>query len=64
MKLTELTVKEFADVMGSDAPAPGGGSAAAIHGALGAALDAMVCSLTVGRKKYAENEAFAAERFE
>lgn len=61
MVLSDLSVREFTDLLGSDAPAPGGGSAAAIHGALGAALDAMVCSLTVGRKKYADNEAFAAE---
>lgn len=54
MKLTELTVKEFADVMGSDAPAPGGGSASALNGAIGAGLAAMVCGLTVGKKKYAE----------
>ena len=64
MELSELSVRKFSDLLGSDAPAPGGGSAAAIHGALGAALDAMVCSLTVGRKKYAENEAFAAEMFQ
>lgn len=64
MELSDLSVRKFTDLLGSDAPAPGGGSAAAIHGALGAALDAMVCSLTVGRKKYEENEAFAAEMFE
>ena len=54
MKLTEMTVKEFADVMGSDAPAPGGGSASALNGAIGAGLAAMVCGLTVGKKKYAD----------
>ena len=53
-KLTEMTVKEFADVMASDAPAPGGGSASALNGAVGAGLVAMVCGLTVGKKKYAE----------
>ena len=53
-KLTEMTVKEFADVMGSDAPAPGGGSASALNGAVGAGLVAMVCGLTVGKKKYAD----------
>ena len=63
MKLSELTVNEFSDLLGSDAPAPGGGSAAALEGALGAALTAMVSSLTLGRKKYAEYEAFAAETF-
>ena len=56
MKLAELTTAGFADLLASDAPAPGGGSAAALEGALGAALTAMVCSLTVGKKKYAEYE--------
>jgi len=61
MKLVEMTVSEFADVMASDAPAPGGGSASALNGAIGAGLAAMVCALTVGKKKYAEHEALAAE---
>ena len=61
MKLTEMTVKEFADVMGSDAPAPGGGSASALNGAIGAGLAAMVCGLTVGKKKYAEFSEHAQE---
>ena len=61
MKLAELKTAEFVDLLASDAPAPGGGSAAALEGALGAALTAMVCSLTIGKKKYAEYEALAAE---
>lgn len=60
-KLAELQTSEFVDLLASDAPAPGGGSAAALEGALGAALTAMVCGLTVGKKKYAEFEALAAE---
>lgn len=59
MKLAELKTAEFVDLLASDAPAPGGGSAAALEGALGAALTAMVCSLTVGKKKYAEFEELA-----
>ena len=59
MKLAELTTAGFAYLLASDAPAPGGGSAAALEGALGAALTAMVCSLTVGKKKYAEHEELA-----
>lgn len=59
MKLKELRVDEFASILASDAPAPGGGSAAALTGALGAALTAMVCSLTVGKKKYAEYQELA-----
>ena len=49
------------DLLASDAPAPGGGSAAALEGALGAALTAMVCGLTVGKKKYAEYQELAEE---
>ena len=54
MKLAEMTVTQFASVLASDAPAPGGGSTAALAGALGAALTAMVCELTVGKKQFAE----------
>ena len=61
MKLADLKVSEFADLLASDAPAPGGGSAAALEGALGAALTAMVCGLTVGKKKYADYQELAAE---
>lgn len=59
MKLAELRVDEFASILASDAPAPGGGSAAALEGALGAALTSMVCSLTVGKKKYADYQELA-----
>jgi len=60
-KLAELQTSEFVDLLASDAPAPGGGSAAALEGALGAALTAMVCGLTVGKKKYAEFQELAEE---
>ena len=49
-------VQAFLDEVASNAPAPGGGSVAALSGALGAALTAMVCRLTIGKKKYAEVE--------
>ena len=61
MKLMDMTVTQFADTLASDAPAPGGGSAAALMAALGAAMTAMVGCLTQGRKKYAEYADFAAE---
>ena len=61
MQLAEMTVTQFADVLASNAPAPGGGSTAALAGALGAALTAMVCRLTEGRKKYEEFEAHVLE---
>ena len=60
-KLAQLQTAEFVDLLASDAPAPGGGSAAALEGALGAALTAMVCGLTVGKKKYADYQDLAAE---
>ena len=53
MELKKMEVTAFADLLASDAPAPGGGSTAALEGALGAALTAMVCGLTVGKAKYA-----------
>lgn len=46
----------FLDALQSGAPTPGGGSASALAGALGAALGAMVTNLTIGKKKYAEAE--------
>lgn len=52
--LTDLTLTRFLDELASHAPAPGGGSTAALAGAAGAALTSMVCNLTIGKKKYAE----------
>ena len=60
MKLADMTVTQFVNTLASDAPAPGGGSAAALAGAMGAGLAAMVACLTQGRKKYAEFADFAA----
>ena len=51
--LTESPLNTFLDDLASSKPAPGGGSAAALCGAVGAALVSMVANLTVGRKKYA-----------
>ncbi len=53
-RLTDLTVTSFMDTLASDAPAPGGGSVAALFGACGTALAVMTANLTVGKKKYAE----------
>ena len=49
MKLSEMTVSAFAELLASEAPAPGGGSSAALSGALGAALTAMVGCRRCGR---------------
>jgi formiminotetrahydrofolate cyclodeaminase len=55
-QLISLTLTEFADALGSDQTAPGGGSAAALAGALGGALAVMVARLTLGRAKYAAHQ--------
>ncbi len=60
-KLVDLPLEEFVALLASDAPAPGGGSAAALAGAQAAALMAMVCRLTIGKKKYAAVEAEATQ---
>ncbi len=49
---SDLTVKQFLDVLASKEPVPGGGSGAALGGALAAALVSMVCNLTIGKKGY------------
>lgn len=51
-KLVDLTITEFNDMLSSDAPAPGGGSVAALCGSLAAALGAMVMNLTYDKKGY------------
>ena len=51
-KLKQLTVEEFIKDLGSNSPAPGGGSVAALAAALAGASVAMVYSLTVGKKAY------------
>ena len=42
----------FLDALASGEPTPGGGGAAAMMGAMGAALISMVCHLTIGKKGY------------
>ena len=49
---TDMTVREFLDALASKEPVPGGGSGAALGGALAAALVSMVCNLTIGKKGY------------
>ena len=57
MDMTMESCRSFVEVLASNAPAPGGGGAAALVGAIGTALGNMVGSLTVGKKKYADVEA-------
>ncbi|MEO8638580.1 MAG: cyclodeaminase/cyclohydrolase family protein [Chloroflexota bacterium] len=56
-QLTDLSIQAFLERLGSSDPVPGGGSAAALAAAMGAALVAMVAELTIGRPAYAEHEA-------
>jgi formiminotetrahydrofolate cyclodeaminase len=66
------TLQEFLGALASEAPTPGGGTAAAVAGAMGAALAGMVATLTLSREKYAQahdavrpiGEAAAAARSE
>src|SRR5919106_2174509 len=52
----DIAIEPFLDALASNTATPGGGSAAAIFGAMGAALVTMVCNLTIGKKKYADVE--------
>jgi len=52
--LIGLPLRDFVDVTSTDAPAPGGGSVAALAGALAGALAAMVANLTIGKKGYGD----------
>ena len=54
--IKDKPVQTFLDELASKASTPGGGSAAAIMGAMGAALASMVCNLTLGKKGYEEVE--------
>ena len=61
MKLSGMTNLEFSKTLASDAPAPGGGSVAALSASLGAALTHMVAALTNGKAKYADYADLTAE---
>lgn len=52
-EIKDMTVEEFLRDLASEAPAPGGGSASAVAGAMAAALVAFVCRKTIGKKRYA-----------
>jgi len=57
MRLQDLSVAAFLDRLAAGTPTPGGGSAAALAGALGGALLQMVCRLTIGRDEARPHEA-------
>ena len=52
MSFSEKTLQTLLDQLASSEPAPGGGTVAALSGALAASLVAMVCHLTIGKKGY------------
>ena len=54
--MKNMTVEAFCALTESKEPAPGGGSVAALAGALAASLAGMVANLTIGREKYADVE--------
>jgi formiminotetrahydrofolate cyclodeaminase len=57
MAFRTLTVEEFAESLAAKTPAPGGGAVAAITAAHAAALGAMVLEFTIGKPKFAADEA-------
>jgi formiminotetrahydrofolate cyclodeaminase len=50
---SELSLRDFLSALASSAPTPGGGTAAAVAGAMGAGLTEMVAALTLSREKFA-----------
>lgn len=56
-EVTQQTIEVFLEELASKSATPGGGSAAALMGAQGAALVSMVCRLTIGKPKFVEVEA-------
>lgn len=54
--LVDLTLKDFLDKVAGSDPVPGGGSIAALNGAVASALTAMVANLTIGKKGYEDHE--------
>jgi formiminotetrahydrofolate cyclodeaminase len=56
-EIKDQPIQQFLDQLASKSATPGGGSAAAIMGAQGAALISMVCNLTIGKPKFADVEA-------
>jgi len=60
-RLQSLTMIGFSEMLASDSPAPGGGSAAAYVGALGASLGAMVGNLSANKRGWEETHTFFSD---
>src|SRR5580658_208874 len=54
--ITQHSIDEFLERLAGPDATPGGGSAAAIMGAMGAALVSMVCNVSIGKKGYESAE--------
>lgn len=54
--LQDLSLKDFIEELGSNSPAPGGGSVSALSASLASTLVTMVFNLTIGKKEYIEYE--------
>jgi methenyltetrahydrofolate cyclohydrolase len=52
--IKDMTIEMYSELLASDEPTIGGGTAAAISGAMGASLVMMVANLSIGKKKYAQ----------
>jgi formiminotetrahydrofolate cyclodeaminase len=66
-EITEVVnsnIKQYLDILASEKPAPGGGAASALVGAVGTALLSMVANLTVGKQKFKESEHLMKELLE
>jgi formiminotetrahydrofolate cyclodeaminase len=61
MQLSEYAIEDFLSLLASGEPAPGGGAASALVGAVGTALCSMVANLTSGKEKFKEKESFLRE---
>ncbi len=62
--IKDMTIQEFLDGLASKTSTPGGGGAAAVSGAMGAALLSMVSNFTVGKKGYEGVEDLCKEKLE
>ncbi|MCK5780193.1 MAG: cyclodeaminase/cyclohydrolase family protein [Psychrilyobacter sp.] len=63
MSYLDMKLKEFIDVVDSDAPAPGGGSVSALASSLGIALSRMMAALAINKKKYREYDEMIKDEF-
>lgn len=64
VKLLDYALEEFIELLASQEPAPGGGAASALVGAIGVALSSMVANLTIGKEKFKDKEDLMKEVME